>query len=131
MFKFLVSQFVTAGVECSAFSDLAPLVRESLEIYGGGDFPLSAVVIFPTILNPEIMVRGDYLSYRKNDNACYIGVNVNYFDWISASKVKKIQIASEVLRSAIKKIPPNRLGENELEVILMAIDWAEIALRSN
>jgi hypothetical protein len=69
---------------------------------------LTAISLFPTILDPDIASMPDHVTYRR-DGSVYVGLNIDHGRWMGSSALEKIDLFAENICSCIGKIKGSRL----------------------
>jgi hypothetical protein len=124
-FKFLVRPFTTVGTdsldlatcfENEIYSVVKDLTFES-KIWG--------VVIFPTIFDRDIgPAPKEYVRYRKSEGSVFVGLNIEFSTWSSASRYKKLELLFENIRRSIEKISDAYLLNRDRERLIKATTQA-------
>jgi hypothetical protein len=90
-FTFIVRPFTTVGVEkgdlAAAFEEGIFAAIKKLEF----ESPIAGIAIFPTIFDSAIApVPRDYVRYKKGEKSVFVGLQIDFSSWASASKQEKL-----------------------------------------
>lgn len=92
---------------------------------------LDGVVFFPSICDPEIIVRPDYVSYKRKESAVFVSVNIPYRTWMAASPFERIDLLAANLKTSVERISPKRLKEHDRCTLLDAIEQTRVELHTS
>ena len=87
-----------------------------------------SVVVFPTILDPEVAPSSDSVTYKK-DGSVFVTIELDHQRWIEASRIEKVDLYAEALAAAICMIKEKRLFPPDRQMLLDAIEQARLSLR--
>lgn len=82
--------------------------------------PLTGVVVFPTILNPDIASMPDFITHKR-DFSVLVGLNIDHQAWIASSIEDRTSLLRDNLRASIKMIRKSYLLAADRDTLLDAI----------
>ena len=88
------------------------------------------MVLFPTLLSPEISPMPDYVTYKK-DGSVFIATNISYERWVSAEHGMKIDLMAANVVESLRKIRKARLTEIDLQILLSAVEKARLRMHAD
>ena len=86
--------------------------------------PLRGIVIFPTILKPDIASMTDKVMYKRGDGSVFVSINLPYDQWCASGRPEKIDLLSETLLASLKRIEDSKLTPGDRCTILNAVEQA-------
>src|SRR5262245_2619538 len=66
---------------------------------------LKAIVLFPTILNPEIASLPDSVTHKRSEGAMFVALGISHAEWIDASAAGQLDLIARNVRASLEKIP--------------------------
>jgi hypothetical protein len=133
-FSFVVSPTTTAGVDTKESGSLA---RE----FGNGivenisewtmQSPITAIVVFPKILDANIANMPDHLTYKRKERSVFVGVNIPFDEWVASPVTKKIEILAETIVKALGMIAPRHLHPEDKDRLVRAVSVVRETMMSN
>ena len=124
-FKFMVRPFTTMGVESL---DLAMWFEdEILEMIYDTKFKskITGIIVFPKIFDADIAPPpSDHLTYKRGEKSVFVGLNIEFRNWHSASREQKLNILADNIRNSIQKIPNTYLADVDRDKLIVALDHA-------
>jgi hypothetical protein len=124
-FKFMVRPFTTVGVESL---DLATWFEdEILEMIYDTKFEskITGIIVFPKIFDADIAPPpSDHLTYKRGEKSVFVGLNIGFRNWHSASRQEKLNILASNIRDSIQKIPDAYLTDIDRDKLIFALDHA-------
>lgn len=124
-FKFMVRPFTTVGVESLELA--AWFEDEILERIYGTKFEskITGIIVFPKIFDADIAPPpSDHLTYKRGEKSVFVGLNIGFPTWHSASRHEKINILSDNIGNSIRKIPDIYLTNADRNKLILALDAA-------
>lgn len=91
--------------------------------------PLDCVLLFPTILDPDIALMPDASSYKKGIKAMYVSRNLSYREWMKSSDSERINLLAENISSSVRSIESSYLFPEDKERFLDWIEKARLIIR--
>ncbi len=111
-FSFVISPTTTPGVDANESGSMA---RE----FGNGivenialltmQSPITGIVVFPRILDKNIAKIPDHLTHKRKEKAVFVGVNIDFDEWIVSSVARRIDILAETIVEALRRIAARHL----------------------
>jgi len=92
--------------------------------------PLKSIVLFPTILNPDIASLADSVTYKRNEGSMFVALGIAHAQWLNASQAGRIDLLACNVRMSVEKIPGKHLGSNDRSILLHIIDKATEKIKS-
>jgi hypothetical protein len=105
------------------FRRLALALQEEIERKMEGvelSSPLSGVIFFPTILNPNVASMPDFITHKR-DLSVFVGLKIDHQTWINSSTDERITLLRDNLRASLEKIKKTYLSPEDKAVLLAAI----------
>ena len=129
-FKFLISPVATVGVEVRLVS--LGFMQECFKLVERTSFisPISGIVFFPKILDPRIIKSKDVLSHKRAHKSIYVGVNIPFNKWMTASPSMRLHLFAENLIASIDRISSKYLYPEDRRNLLETVKKAEEILKS-
>lgn len=93
--------------------------------------PLTGVVVFPTILNPEIGGFMEDFVKNKKDGSVFIALNISHARWTKASPLEKVDLFAENISNAIGRVAKARLGAADRTTLLDMVEAARQKVRKH
>jgi hypothetical protein len=128
-FKFMVRPFTTVGVESL---DLARCFEdEILEMIYDTKFEskITGIMVFPKIFDPDIAPPpSDHLTYKRGEKSVFVGLNIGFRNWHSASRQEKLNILADNIGDSIRKIPNAYLTDIDRDKLILALDHVHKSL---
>jgi hypothetical protein len=127
-FRLLVSPITTSAVDVSVFvglvhvADLALRRQKYL-------FELDAVVLFPIIAEKLIYSRENFVVHKRSSNAYYVGRNLDFDEWRSSRRRRRITLALDNVVKSITQIPARNFAEESKERVWAALTRAAVKIR--
>ena len=124
-FKFTVRFFTTVGVESR---DIAPWFENEIcsairEL--SFQSPITGIAIFPTIFDSAIArPPKDYLTYKRKEKSVFVGLNIDFSSWTSASRQEKLGLLSNNMKQSIERIPDKYLVSSDRQKLLDIVSQA-------
>ena len=87
------------------------------------DSPISAIVVFPTILDSSIATMPDFTTHRR-DRAVYVGLNIDHTAWSTSNWTEKIALLADNIKRSVARIREGYLSVSDRVTVLRAIDDA-------
>jgi hypothetical protein len=125
LFKFLVRPFTTVGVdsldlasklENEIFSAIRELSFES---------PITGIAIFPTIFDSAIApLPKDYLTYKTKEKSVFVGLNIDFSSWASASRAEKLGLLANNITRSVERILHKHLSSSDRKKLLDVVSQA-------
>ena len=84
-FSFTVSPVTTVGTDVAIPLRIGEVTND-LAHARDSSFELSGIVLFPTIADPRIFCRDDFITHKRSSNGYFIGRNIDYQLWKRASR---------------------------------------------
>lgn len=123
-FKFLVVPTTTSAVGAevgklgAAFMDgVFRLIRE----HNLGS-PITAVVLCPMVLDPEVATMPDRLSYKNKRTEVYATANIPFSVWVNADLDGRINLLADNLIGLLNKIPSKHLIDEDRALLSKAVE---------
>ncbi len=103
-FTFTISPVTTVGVDVSVLINLGRAIIAEIKDQGFR-CELSGLVVFPRICDPNITKAEPLLSFKRKDNAYYVGLGIDFEAWSQGSSSDRLSLALSNLRQS-----PRRMG---------------------
>lgn len=128
-FTFAISPVISAGVDVSIFM---PLSRAIISAIKDKEYKceLNGVVVFPRIVDPAVKKPEKLCSYKRRDNAYYVGIEIDFHQWAVASQSEKLNIALSNMRESIFLIPERHMSSLARDRLIQMILAASATLLS-
>jgi hypothetical protein len=92
------------------------------------DTKLDGIVFFPTIVDPAMGVFPDKITYKRSEPAIFIKTNMPHADWISGTKIDRVNLLATALKIAIGTIKKAKLSASDQDKIKEVIELSRLAL---
>jgi hypothetical protein len=93
--------------------------------------PLEYIVLFPTVLNPDITPLRDRVTFRPKEKAVYVGKSLSHGEWVVASNEARIELMAKNIEGSLKQIEERHMPSADLAALLDALEKAKVALIRN
>jgi hypothetical protein len=92
---------------------------------------LKGIVLFPTILNPDIASLSDSVTYKRKEGSVFVALEISHAQWINASLGERIDLLANNIRMSVEKITGKHLVPADRAKLLDVIDRATLTLKRN
>jgi len=82
---------------------------------------LTGIVIFPTVLNPEIRSSGNKVTWKRAERAYMVRQNIDFADWQNAKTSEKKAMLVNCVVDSIASIPTKHLPESSKEALVAIV----------
>lgn len=79
---------------------------------------LTGIVIFPTVLNPEMRSAGNKVTWKRGERAYMVRQNIDFSDWQNANASEKKAMVVNCIVGSIARIPTKHLSESSKEALV-------------
>lgn len=133
-FKFVISPTTTPGIDAKEIGSLARQfgngIDEKIREWTIRS-PITGIVVFPKILDPNIAVMPDHLTYKRKEKSVFVGVNIPFATWASSPLARKIEVLAETITQALGRIDPRKLHPEDRVRLTNAVNAVRDAMKSN
>jgi hypothetical protein len=119
---------VTLGVDTTDVRRIFQIFQAKFKDFDSQS-SLSAIIFFPRILNPAIKKATKLQSFRRKDRAYYIGIEIDYRNWMMASPNGQRDMVIDNIIHSIASIPAKHLEESTRKTLEDAIQATAVAIR--
>jgi hypothetical protein len=88
------------------------------------DSGVKAVVFFPTILAPEVGSMQDKVTYKKNEPAVFVKMNIDHGEWTRSQRQERLKLYVAALVKGIENIRDKTMSATDRATLMAAIDLA-------
>lgn len=93
--------------------------------------PVSWIMISPHIIDLTVSVRpSDGVSFKRNENAIFVAIDIDYSKWLNSSDDSKLYLMYENIRQSLLLIPQKYLGDSSRQTLLNVIEEVYTKLQS-
>lgn len=131
-FSFAISP-TTAGIDTNESSRLARGFRAGLlELIGKMRItsPMRGMTIFPQIMDPHIAQLPEMLKYKRKEKAVFVGVNIPFSQWMTASAADRVDLLAANLVASISRIPSKYISPQDRDALIAAVEQVRISMKA-
>src|ERR1700722_11041071 len=86
---------------------------------------ITGIIVFPKIFDADIAPPpSDHLTYKREEKSVFVGLNIGFQNWHSASRQEKLNILADNIRNSIQKIPNAYLADVDRDKLILVLDNA-------
>lgn len=91
--------------------------------------PLTGIVLFPTILNPNTALMADNVTYKKGDGSVFVALGTLHVKWVKASPAERIDLIADNICISLTMIKDTRLLPGDRAKLLGFTEMARQTLQ--
>lgn len=133
-FSFVVSITTTLGVDTNESSYFAREFRKGIVKcirHWTMQSPITGIVVFPRILDENIVKLSDFISHKRKEKAVFVGINIPFGKWTASSAPEKIEMLAGAIIEALDRITPRYLRSADRDVLAQAVIAVQTAMALN
>lgn len=129
-FNLGVTSIITADVDSNLLEEFKSEIKNAIR---KSEFSceLKDILIFLMILNPEITIGKESISWKRKEEAYIIRKNINFLDWKIARASRRKELMVEATIDAILRIPEKRLSTSSKDRLIEIISQVGKKMRQS
>jgi len=92
--------------------------------------PLTGIVLFPTILNPNIASMSDKVTHKRSDGSVFVALGISHGKWTVASPTERIDLLADNICASLRNIKDTRLLPGDRAKLLGFAEQARQVLKT-
>lgn len=125
----VISSRVTPDVAPTTSALTKALEAEILQMSAKIASTLSSIILFPTILDPNVASLKDSVTYKNGERSVFVAVSIPYGRWKNASERDRIDLLADNVRDSIEKIPNRYIQISDKTALLHIVEKSRDALK--